>query len=134
MDFQPVDRPSEAFQQSLTAAEIGKVCRRAFGDAGMPVAAVELGTGMYNNVYRVTLADQVPPVILRVAPEESRQFRSERHLIRNEYGSVPWLAVIAPLLPQVLAADWSHELIGRDWMIQTHCLRLTGAGRAASTA
>ncbi|WP_328916122.1 MULTISPECIES: phosphotransferase family protein [unclassified Streptomyces] len=120
MDFQPVERASEAFQQSLTAEEIGKVCRRAFGGEAMPVSAVELGTGMYNNVYRVTLAGRDRPVILRVAPDEGRQFRSERHLMRNEYASQPWLAVIAPLMPQVLAADWSHEVLGRDWMIQSH--------------
>ncbi|WTX67866.1 aminoglycoside phosphotransferase family protein (plasmid) [Streptomyces halstedii] len=84
------------------------------------MSAVELGMGMYNNVYRVVLAGQARPVILRVAPEEGRQFRSERHLMRNEYGSVPWLSVIAPLMPHVLAADWSHEVINRDWMIQTH--------------
>ncbi|MFJ5119984.1 phosphotransferase family protein [Kitasatospora sp. NPDC088548] len=120
MDFQPVERASEAFQQSLSAEEIGKVCRRAFGDAAAPVSAIELGTGMYNNVYRVILAGRDRPVILRVAPPEARQFLSERHLMRNEYASQPWLAVIAPLMPQVLAADWSHEVIGRDWMIQTH--------------
>lgn len=120
MDFQPVERASEAFQQSLTAEEIGEVCRRAFGDAATPVSAIELGTGMYNNVYRVALAGQDRPVILRVAPPEAHQFRSERHLMRNEYASQPWLAVIAPLMPQVLAADWSHEVIARDWMIQTH--------------
>lgn len=120
VDFQPVERASEAFQQSLTAEEIGKICRRAFGGSARPVSAVELGAGMYNNVYRVTLAGQARPVILRVAPEDSRQFRSERQLMRNEYASQPWLTVIAPLTPQVLAADWSHEVIGRDWMIQTH--------------
>ncbi|MEV3999090.1 phosphotransferase family protein [Streptomyces halstedii] len=120
MDFQPIERASEAFQQSLTAEEIGKVCQRAFGRAATPVSAVELGMGMYNNVYRVVLAGRALPVILRVAPEEERQFRSERHLMRNEYSSVPWLSVIAPLMPQVLAADWSHEVINRDWMIQTH--------------
>lgn len=120
MDFQPVERASEAFQQSLTAQEIGKVCRRAFGEAAASVSAVELGTGMYNNVYRVALSGRDRPVILRVAPPEARQFRSERHLMRNEYAAQPWLAVIAPLMPQILAADWSHEVIGRDWMIQTH--------------
>ncbi|MGV2917615.1 aspartyl/asparaginyl beta-hydroxylase domain-containing protein [Streptomyces alfalfae] len=51
---------------------------------------------------------------------EPRQYCSEHQLMRNEYASLPWLAVIAPLMPQVLAADWSHEVIGRDWMIQTH--------------
>ncbi|MFI6689491.1 phosphotransferase family protein [Streptomyces sp. NPDC050485] len=119
MDFQPVVRASEAFQQSLTAEEIGKVCRRAFGVTSMPVSAVELGTGMYNNVYRVTVAGQERPVILRVAPEPARQFRSERHLMRNEYASVPYLTVIAPLMPRVIAVDWSHEVIGRDWMVQS---------------
>ncbi|MDK0521303.1 aminoglycoside phosphotransferase family protein [Streptomyces sp. ML-6] len=121
MDFQPVERASDAFQQSLTAQEIAEICRRAFGTAAVPASAIELGTGMYNNVYRVSLAGRAEPVILRVAPEESRQFRSERHLMRNEYAAQPWLAVIAPLMPRVLAADWSHEVIGRDWMIQT-CL------------
>ncbi|GBQ03574.1 hypothetical protein SSP531S_50490 [Streptomyces spongiicola] len=52
-------------------------------------------------------------MILRVAPPEGRRFRSERHLMRNEFAGLPWLAVIAP---RVLAADWSHEVIGRDWM------------------
>ncbi|PZT74872.1 phosphotransferase family protein [Streptomyces sp. AC1-42W] len=121
MDFQPVERASEAFQQSVTAQEIAEICRRAFGPEAVPVSAVELGTGMYNNVYCVALAGRAEPVILRVAPEEGRQFRSERHLMRNEYAAQPWLAVIAPLMPRVLAADWSHEVIGRDWMIQT-CL------------
>lgn len=121
MDFQPVERASEAFQQSLAAQEIAEICRRAFGPAVVPVSVVELGMGMYNSVYRVALAGRAEPVILRVAPEEGRQFHSERHLMRNEYASQPWLAVIASLMPRVLAADWSHEVIGRDWMIQT-CL------------
>lgn len=119
MDFQPVERASEAFQQSLTAEEIGTVCRRAFGGTVTPVSAVELGTGMYNSVYRVTVAGHERPVILRVAPEPARQFRSERRLMRNEYASVPYLAVIAPLMPRVIAADWSLEVIGRDWMVQS---------------
>ncbi|MFC9431425.1 phosphotransferase family protein [Streptomyces sp. NPDC056987] len=83
------------------------------------MSATEPATGMYNNVYRVVLAGRDRPVILRVAPEEARQFRSERHLMRNECASQPWLAVIAPLMPRVLVVDWSHEVIGRDWMIQT---------------
>jgi hypothetical protein len=120
MDFQPVERSPEAFQKSLTAHEIAAVCRRAFGSATVLTSAVELGAGMYNNVYRVTLTGRAEPVILRAAPPETRQFRSEQHLMRNEHASLPWLAVIAPLMPQVLAVDWSHEVIGRDWMIQTH--------------
>ncbi|WP_093772942.1 phosphotransferase family protein [Streptomyces sp. yr375] len=119
MDFQPVERASAAFQQSLTAEEIERVCLRAFGGDAAPLSAVELGAGMYNNVYRVTLAERARAVILRVAPQDSRQFRSERHLMRNEFASLPYLAVIAPLMPRVIAADWSQEVIGRDWMVQS---------------
>jgi hypothetical protein len=76
------------------------------------VSAVELGAGLYNHVYRLTVAGQERPVI-RVAPEPARQ------LMRNEYASVPWLAVISPLMPKVIAADRSHEVIGQDWMVQS---------------
>lgn len=121
MEFRPVERVPEAFQQSLTTGEIEAVGRRVFGGDAVPVSVVELGTGMYNNVYRVALAGRDRPVILRAAPAEERQFRSELHLMRNEHASLPWLAPIAHLMPQVIAADWTGQVIGRDWMIQT-CL------------
>ncbi|WP_344639628.1 aminoglycoside phosphotransferase family protein [Kitasatospora cystarginea] len=104
----------------MTADEIQAVCRRVFGDDASVVSATELGAGMYNNTYRVAVAGQERPVILRVAPEPGRQYRSERQLMRNEFASVPWLTALAPLMPRVIAADWSHEVIGRDYMVQTH--------------
>ncbi|MGV9772339.1 phosphotransferase family protein [Streptosporangium sp. NPDC003464] len=119
MEFQPIERSARAFQQTVTAEEIQAICHRVFGAGARAVSAVELGLGMYNTTYRITVTGQERPVILRVAPEPERQFRSERQLMRNEYASVPWLAVIAPLTPQVIAADWSHEVIGRDWMVQS---------------
>jgi len=119
MEFRPIERTAQAFQQPLTAEQIQAVCRRVFGAEARAVCAVELGLGMYNNTYRVTVTGQERPVILRVAPEPGRQFRSERQLMRNEYASVPWLAVIASLMPRVIAADWSQEVIARDWMIQS---------------
>jgi aminoglycoside phosphotransferase (APT) family kinase protein len=118
MDFRPIERASEAFQQSVTAEEIQAICRRVFGADARALSATELGGGMYNNTYAVSVAGRGRPVVLRVAPEPGRQFRSERRLMRNEYASVPWLAVIAPLMPRVIAADWSHEVIGRDYMVQ----------------
>ncbi len=119
MDFRPIERASEAFQQPVTADEIQAICRRVFGPEAHALFAAELGAGRYNNTYRVTVAGQKRPVILRVAPEPTRQFGSERQLMRNEYASVPWLAAIVPLMPRVLTADWSHEVIGRDYMVQT---------------
>jgi aminoglycoside phosphotransferase (APT) family kinase protein len=110
---------SEDSRQSLTTAQIDAVCRRAFGPATAVRSAVELGMGSYNNTYKVTVAGQDQPVVLRAAPPEERQFGSERHFMRIEYATLPWLTVIAPLLPRVIAVDWTHEVIDRDWMIQT---------------
>jgi aminoglycoside phosphotransferase (APT) family kinase protein len=103
----------------LSAAEIEAVCRRAFGVGVVPVRVAELGYAGYNNVYRVELAGSDEPVVLRVAPEETVQFGCEWRLMRNEYAAMPWLGVIASLMPRVLAVDWSHDLVDRDWMIQT---------------
>lgn len=53
-------------------------------------------------------------MILRIVPEPGRQFSSERALMRNEYAS--YLAALGPLLPRVLAADFTHEsLAGTKW-------------------
>ncbi|MCX5097798.1 aminoglycoside phosphotransferase family protein [Streptomyces sp. NBC_00365] len=120
MDFRPVPRDPEAFQQSVTAEDIHAIALRAFGRSVRIASAVELGGGMYNNTYRL-LADGLDgPVILRIAPAPQRQFASEHELMRNEYATVPFLAPIADLVPRVLAADWSQEITGRDWMVQSH--------------
>jgi aminoglycoside phosphotransferase (APT) family kinase protein len=121
MELRALAREAGAFQRGLAVGEIEAICRRAFGSGVVAVRAVELGLGGYNSVYRVELGGWDAPVVLRAAPEEAVQFGSELQLMRNEYASVPWLAVVAPLMPQVLAVDWSHDVIDRDWMIQT-CL------------
>lgn len=118
MDVRPVERAPGAFQQPVGAEQVEAMCRRAFGSGARPVSAVELGLGAYNNTYRVTLAGQ-RPVILRVAPEPGRQFRIERALMRNEHATLPHLAGLGELLPRILAADFTHQVIGRDYLFQT---------------
>ncbi|MFG2440797.1 phosphotransferase family protein [Streptomyces sp. NPDC048508] len=119
MEFRPITRAPEAFQQSVTATEVEAICCRAFGSNTKVASATELGTGMYNSTYRVTFAGRERAVIVRIAPEPERQFTSERTLMRNEYASLPYLAALAPLLPRVLAADFTHEIVGRDYMVQS---------------
>ncbi|MCX5356224.1 aminoglycoside phosphotransferase family protein [Streptomyces mirabilis] len=120
MDFRPVPRDPEAFQRSVTAEDIHTIALRAFGRSVRITSAVELGGGMYNTTYRLLAEGLDRPVILRIAPAPQRQFTSERELMRNEYATVPFLATIADLVPRVLAADWSREITGRDWMVQSH--------------
>ncbi|WP_418152705.1 phosphotransferase family protein [Actinoalloteichus caeruleus] len=118
MQFRPIERPDNSFQQSVTAEAIEAMCRRAFGSNAIPCSAVELGNGMYNNTYRIDLGDD-RRVILRVAPEPARQYRIERELMRNEYASTPFLASISRMIPRTLAADFTHEIIDRDYLFQT---------------
>ncbi|ONI92789.1 aminoglycoside phosphotransferase [Saccharothrix sp. ALI-22-I] len=118
MEFRQIERSVDAFQQSVTSGQIEAMCRRAFGSNTCVTSAVELGNGMYNNTYRVDIEGD-RPVILRVAPESARQFRIEQGLMRNEHASVPFLAPIAPMIPRTLAADFTHEVIGRDYLFQT---------------
>ncbi|MET7336488.1 aminoglycoside phosphotransferase family protein [Nonomuraea sp. NPDC005650] len=117
MDFQPIERAADAFQRPVSPDRIQAVCRRVFGRDAR--SAVELGLGAYNSTYRVMVEGRARPVVVRFAPEPAAQFGSERELMRNEYATVPYLAVIAPLMPRVIAADWSHELIGRDYLVQS---------------
>ncbi|MEQ4206631.1 aminoglycoside phosphotransferase family protein [Actinopolymorpha sp. B9G3] len=118
MEFHPIERAPAAFQQTVTAAEVRAMCHRAFGGEVRVASAVELGWGTYNSTYRVDIgADR--PVILRVAPEPGKQFRIERELMRNEYASTPYLAPLGPLLPRTLAVDFTHEVVGRDYVFQT---------------
>jgi aminoglycoside phosphotransferase (APT) family kinase protein len=119
LEFRPVERVPGAFQRPITGEQALAMCRRAFGAQVLPVSVVELGYGSYNSTYRVDLGTDRRPVILRVAPEPSRQSRAERSLMRNEHASVPYLAPIAALMPSTLAADFTHEIIGRDYLFQT---------------
>ncbi|MGI8311973.1 phosphotransferase [Saccharopolyspora hattusasensis] len=90
-----------------------------------------MSDGQENNTYRVDLGGD-RPVILRIAFEPGRQARSERELMRNEHASVPFLAPIAPIAPMIphtLAADFTHEIIGRDYLFQTMLDGGCGPGR-----
>jgi aminoglycoside phosphotransferase (APT) family kinase protein len=119
VEFEPVERAPEAFQQPVTADQALALCRRAFGDHTEPVSVTELGLGAYNSTYRVDLGP-AGTVILRVAPEPARQSRAERSLMRNEHASIPYLAPIATLMPRTLMADFTHEVIGRDYVFQSY--------------
>ena len=120
MILESVERASEAFQQPLTAAQITSMARRAFGEGegSELVSANELGDGTYNSTYRVALASGLE-TILRVAPAPERQLRAERGFMRNEHAAAPYFAPIAALLPRTLCVDFTHDLIGRDYMFQT---------------
>jgi aminoglycoside phosphotransferase (APT) family kinase protein len=120
MEFRPIEREPQAFQRGASLNEIAAMCRRILGPSIKIVSADELGGGQYNNTYRINISGREQSVVLRVAPEPVRQFISESQLMRNEYASAPWLTALASMTPRILGADWSHEVIGRDFMVQSY--------------
>jgi len=116
--FQVVERAADSAQRPLTPAQVDAICRRAFGEQALVASAVELGDGTYNTTFRIVL-DSGQEAILRAAPEPARQFRSEHALLRNEHAAAPYFAPIAALLPRTLVVDFTHDLVPRDYVIQT---------------
>ena len=94
------------------------MCRRVLGESTGVRSAVELSWGSYNTTFRVELADG-STVVLRVAPRPERQLRSERHWLRSEYTAAAWLSELAPLVPRMLGADFTHQVVGRDYLVQS---------------
>ena len=118
VDLHSIGRAADSFQQPVTAAEIRALCRRSLGADVLVTAATEIGVGTYNSTYRLDL-DRGAPVVLRIAPTPARQSPDDRDAMRNEYAAAPFLAPLGLLVPRILAADFTHQLIDRDYMVQT---------------
>lgn len=113
-----IERPPEAFQQPVPPGVLLAICRRALGAAVAVRRIVEIGIGTYNSTYRIDLTDG-EPVILRIAPEPERVGPAAREAMRNEYAALPFLAPLGCLVPRTLAADFTHQLLNRDYLVQT---------------
>jgi aminoglycoside phosphotransferase (APT) family kinase protein len=126
-----IDRAPDDFQQPVEPEVLLAICRRALG-AGVRVRQiVEIGVGTYNSTYRVDVADG-EPVILRVAPELSRQGTAGQEWMRNEYAALPFLAPLGSLVPRTLAVDFTHQLVNRDYLVQTKLAGVPASERLAS--
>ena len=101
----------------LTFETIPEICRQHVGAAPAPDGVRRIPTGKFNDTFDVALSDG--HVMVRVAPPETetlcfyerRMMRQEPdiHAMLLERTSVP--------VPRVLAADFSHTIIDRDFLI-----------------
>jgi aminoglycoside phosphotransferase (APT) family kinase protein len=118
VEFRPIERPADAAQEPVTPDQVRAMCRRALGESAVVGSAAELGWGSYNTAFRIGLAGG-STVVLRIAPRPGLQMRSERHWLRSEYAAAAWLTGLGPLVPRVLGADFTHQVIGRDYLVQS---------------
>ncbi len=120
MEYITIEHEPDALQQALEPAQLVEVCERAFGRGTRVESARELGGGEYNTTYLVRVAG-LEPVILRVAPPpDALLFEDERALMRKEQAIQPYFAPIATLMPRTLMVDFTHQVVGRDYMFQTY--------------
>jgi aminoglycoside phosphotransferase (APT) family kinase protein len=118
VDFRPIERPDGDSHEPVTAEQVLALCRRVLSESTGIRSAIEMGWGSYNTAFRVGLAEG-PTVVLRIAPSPGKQMRSERHWLRSEYAATPWLTGLGSLVPRVLGADFTHQVIGRDYLVQS---------------
>jgi aminoglycoside phosphotransferase (APT) family kinase protein len=118
MEFISIDRPLANNLYLVTAEQIEAMCQRAFGPTIQVISARELSGGTFNRTFLITLADQ--QVILRIAPPRTSDLAwNEQLLMRREQIIQPFFAVVAHLMPRTLMADFTHQLLARDYVFQS---------------
>ena len=111
--------PPSADATSLSEAQIQSICHRAFGPQAGLLGVEQFRGGTHNLVYRLSLAGRLP-AMLRVAPPPDADLGwDERSLMRREHAMRPYFAPVAALMPAPLLVDFTHQVVGRDYMVQT---------------
>jgi hypothetical protein len=118
VEFLPLERLPDGMPHSPTANQILAMSQRAFGPSVSVASARELSGGTFNTTFLITLNNQ--QVILRIAPSPTADLLwNEQWLMRREQQIQPFFAALAPLMPRTLMADFTRQLIDRDYIFQT---------------
>ncbi len=118
MEYHAIKRETDSFQQPLPQEAIKEMCRIGLGEIE-PNRITELSSGLYNNTYIIEFGN-ADKVILRVAPiGTAKVYTHEIQLMRREYNIQPYLAPVSDLIPKVLFADFTGNIINRDYMFQS---------------
>lgn len=110
---------SNSLQNKLTHDQITVICRHGFGSGVKFKSLQPLEGGTFNETYLIELEGE-PRLILRVAPPTTEDvYWDDVALMRREYHVLPFFASIADLMPRIIIADFTHQIVERDYMFQT---------------
>jgi aminoglycoside phosphotransferase (APT) family kinase protein len=101
----------------LTDEQLAAVCRRAFGDAARLDAFTPLLGGTSNETYRLEVGGEGGFVLRVAAPDAGTG--DDAPSLRREYHALPYFAALGPLLPRTVFADFTRQVVGRDYVVQT---------------
>jgi aminoglycoside phosphotransferase (APT) family kinase protein/SAM-dependent methyltransferase len=117
--FETIAREPDDPRTALTLDQIISMCQRGFGPKVKIDSIRELGGGTFNSTYLIKFKNN-SKVILRVAPPQTADtFWDHMALMRREHHLQPFFAPIATLMPRTIMADFTHQVVERDYIFQT---------------
>ena len=103
----------------LTEDQIAAILKRCFGASAHLLRIEEIGGGTFNEAYLVEVSEK-EKVVLRVAPPPTSDiYWDDVELMRREHSIFPFFASIATLTPKTILADFTHQIVVRDYVLQT---------------
>ena len=103
----------------LTTEQIKTILARCFGPGEYLFDIKEFGGGTFNETYLIEIPKN-QKVVLRVAPQAVPDiYWDDVALMRKEHTTLPYFASIAPLMPKTLLSDFTHQIVERDYVLQS---------------
>ena len=109
----------EANPSKLADDQIVAILERCFGSGARSLSIQEIGGGTFNEAYLIKVSEK-ENVVLRVAPSPAPDiYWDDVGLMRREHTTFPFFASIASLIPTTILADFTHQIVARDYVLQT---------------
>lgn len=110
---------ASGLHESITQQELELINSRAFPSSTLAEKPTQIKSGRFNTTYKLDMEGGAS-FILRIAPgSTSEVYAHEQQLLRREYAIHPFLSSVARYVPRILFADFTRQLIGRDYTIQS---------------
>lgn len=109
----------ESTSAKISIDQIKDMLKRHFGSGLHSFSVEELGGGTFNETYLIEISEK-EKVVLKIAPPVTLDmYWDDVALMRREHNILPFFASISPLTPKTIFVDFTHQLIGRDYVLQT---------------
>ncbi|HKG54384.1 MAG TPA: aminoglycoside phosphotransferase family protein [Anaerolineales bacterium] len=103
----------------LNDDQITAILERCFGFSAHALGVKPLKGGTFNETYLIDLSER-ERVVLKIAPPQAPDtYWDDVALMRREHTVLPFFACIAPLTPKTIFADFTHQVVERDYILQT---------------
>jgi aminoglycoside phosphotransferase (APT) family kinase protein len=109
----------ESKSSKLSSDQIQAILTRCFGSGSSSLEVKELSGGTFNETYLVDVS-ATEKVVLKIAPSPAQSpYWDDVALMRREHNSSPFFSSIAPLVPKTIFADFTGQIVSRDYVLQT---------------